>query len=178
MLSGPRHWGCYLLASLAANKEGYSELSPHQLGSRPTGFIPRWTIFELLLLLKHCAKTSITQEDDQITLPSLCQDFPHLPRAIIVGIIIINVLSAGNVTSPPVKAGLAFQQHPILVGKIFYHGTGHGCCLTRSTSQRASHPGYRVLNRMLVTSRVGVGLSQNTVRSSLPSLYPVRGVGK
>ncbi len=44
------------------------------------------TIFELRLLLKHCAKASITQEDDQINPPSLCQDFPHLSHAIIVGV--------------------------------------------------------------------------------------------
>ncbi len=46
--------GRYLLPPLTGNKEGskgfwYSELSLHQLGSRPTVFIPRWTTHPCIL---------------------------------------------------------------------------------------------------------------------------------
>ncbi len=48
MLSGPLPCGRYLLAPFTGNQKGsislwYSELGLHQLGSRPTFIVPRWT---------------------------------------------------------------------------------------------------------------------------------------
>ncbi len=56
--------GRYSVAPLNGNKEGasalwYSELSLHQLGSRPTVFIPRW-ITHPCILYQVCATHGAT----------------------------------------------------------------------------------------------------------------------